>query len=453
MEYVLETAIFDEITFAKNEAVLDVIDALVVEYDKMDYIMSHTDCSDEFSIVQESFTKPKKDEGTVTKIALAVPRAIYALIKAIVDGFKNAFGKKESFMTPERIDQSFKIVNNLTKDKEFMKLACGVVVGTFAYIKLFCKNKHEQFVEARNERAEMKTKKFNAAFDFENNRRKAIENVNKMFAFYVNEDDTVGLVMFVDLHKLKGKVIDDFLRGIEDHIGAYCRQASTCKTPADFDKIMENALYDVDHNDGLFKAMGFVDTIVPKDYTFKEYESCMKKFMEANFSNSISDICTNINRMICSTYKAFESKVEEADKKEEKLTERADNKYGTKIQKILESRMTFLKEWLVLLNKTINTAIEEYNKTMKDKVEKLSPTTNGGEELDEWTTQQWMADKSEKDEVRNKAKKLKDSSKDEKPEEASKENKEEAKEEKSTEKESPEEKKDNNKKEEKESDD
>lgn len=63
MEHVLETAVFDEITFAKNEAVLDVIDALVVEYDKMDYIMSHTDCSDKFSIIQESFTKPKKDDN------------------------------------------------------------------------------------------------------------------------------------------------------------------------------------------------------------------------------------------------------------------------------------------------------------------------------------------------------------------------------------------------------
>ena len=141
MEHVLETSIFDEITFAKNEATLNVLDALIMEYDKLDAIMQGSERANEFQIVQESFTKPSKNEGALTKIALAVPRAIYALIKAIVDGFKRAFGNKNR-VSAETIEHASKVVENLTGNEEVMKLVCGAVVGTASAVGLFLKARY-----------------------------------------------------------------------------------------------------------------------------------------------------------------------------------------------------------------------------------------------------------------------------------------------------------------------
>ena len=70
------------------ESKINVIDALIMESMKLQMIMNESESSADFQIYQESFAKPDKNESTLTKVALAVPRFIYMLIKTIIDGFK-----------------------------------------------------------------------------------------------------------------------------------------------------------------------------------------------------------------------------------------------------------------------------------------------------------------------------------------------------------------------------
>lgn len=395
----LETAIFDEITFAKNEATLDVLTALVVEYDKMDYIMSHSDCSEQFSIVQESFTKPRKDESVVTKIALAIPRAIYIIIKSIVDGFKNAFGKKESFWTPETINGSFKIVDNLTSDPEVMKLVCGAVVGTAAAVGAFCKARYnkakQKITEYTTERRERKETRAAIQYEFAKFKTMAKNMINDMFALYVNEDDKVGLILLTDIDDIRVNGVDRYLKSIREHVDSICAQSGHLASKSKFNDKMKDVMFDVDHNVVLFKHM-IPDTSSPKDYTIAEYNKAMNKFASADFSNKTKDALKEIENSIVMAYQSFEKSSEKAEAKEESLAKKAEKNYGLEIVHIVEQRINFMKDWLIDLNKAINEAIDEYNKTMKDKVEKLTPS----KKLDEPIKEDWLADKSVKDEKR-----------------------------------------------------
>ena len=395
----LETAIFDEITFAKNEAILDVLTALVVEYDKMDYIMSHSDCSEQFSIVQESFTKPRSDESVVTKIALAIPRAIYIIIKSIVDGFKNAFGKKESFWTPEVINGSFKIMDNLTSDPEVMKLVCGAVVGTAAAVGAFCKARYnkakQKITEYTTEHRERKETRAAIQYEFANFKTKAKSMINDMFALYVDEDDKVGLILFTDIDDIRVNGVDRYLKSIKTHVDDICSQSGHLTSKGKFDDKMKDVLFDIDHNVVLFRHM-IPDTVFPKDYTINEYNKAMSKFASADFSNKTKDALKDIENSIVMAYQSFEKSSEKADAKEESLAKKAKKNYGLEIVHIVEQRINFMKEWLIELNNAINKAIDEYNKTMKDKVEKLTPS----KEISENTKEDWLADKAVKDEQR-----------------------------------------------------
>ena len=114
MNNLFDTEIFDEIKVMEYESKINVIDALVMESLKLEMIMKESESSADFQIYQESFAKPAKNESTLTKVALAIPRFIYMLIKTIIDGFKKAFGKKESFVTPKQAENLSEIIKNLT---------------------------------------------------------------------------------------------------------------------------------------------------------------------------------------------------------------------------------------------------------------------------------------------------------------------------------------------------
>ena len=443
MEHVLETSIFDEITFAKNEATLNVLDALIMEYDKLDAIMQGSERANEFQIVQESFTKPSKNEGALTKIALAVPRAIYALIKAIVDGFKRAFGNKNR-VSAETIEHASKVVENLTGNEEVMKLVCGAVVGTASAVGLFLKARYnaakKKITDTVNEHRETRDTKASIRSTFENEKSAAKAAIENMAGLYVNEKDEVGIILFTDLDEIRTEGVKKYLSGIKTHVENVCNGRYTSKR--EFNSNMDKALFDIEHNFTLFTYMRpYKDDAT--DYTMSEYQTAMSMFGKDTFTNIIDKYMNDIAERIVTVYKGFESSSKKADEKEEKFEEQVKKNYGEEIVKIVNERIMFLQNWLIDLDKFITTAINEYNKKMKSEVAKLEPNVH----LDDFEKERWLKDKAKKDEVRNKKDEKKSEDSDEKKE--SDDDKKPSEESESKE-EDKEEKKDDDKKDEKE---
>lgn len=400
MNHVLETSIFDEITNARNEATLNVIDALILEYDKLDMITQMSENSTEFQIVQESFTKPDKHEGTLTKIALAVPRAIYALIKAIVDGFKRAFGNKNR-VSVETIEHASKVVENLTGNEEVMKLACGAVVGTVSAVGLFLKTRYnrakKKITDTVNERRERQETIAQVRHTFESKKQAAKESIKDMVGLYVNEKNEVGLILFTDLDELREKAVSTYLKAIEGQVATLCSTASHYQSKSKFNANLDKGMFDIENNFTLFTYM-IPDTINPKDYTYAEYRAAVIKFGETKFTETIKKSLERINALIVSAYKGFESSSKKGDEKEEKLEKQANKNYGEEIVRIVGERIKFMQQWIIDLDKFIETAITEYNKTMKAKVAKLEPNIK----MSDWTKEEWSKDKAAKDAERNK---------------------------------------------------
>jgi hypothetical protein len=407
MEHVLETAVFDEIYFAECEAKLGVLDALFYECDKLENIMEFSENANEFQIVQESFTKPDKNEGTLKKVALAVPRFIYMLIKKIADAFKKAFGKKESFKNPENNEKLFELVMSLVQDQEVMKLVCGAIVGTAVTVKAFCKKRYKQVstkvTTIVDEQRAMRQAKSNIRYEFSKFKSLARESIYDMFGIYVNEKNKTGLIMMTAVEALT--VADNpkigvglYLSSIKQRVSQVCANSAKYKKRSVLDNELEKVMFEIDNNIVLLKQM-IPDTVTPYDLTFEEYQEIMKKFTSKNFTQAIEDSMVFINNQIVTAYQTYENSSDAAEKKTEKFEKRADNKYCDEIERIIAERITFLEEWMVLLNNAINKAVDEFNKKITSNTKKNDPNIK----MDDWTRDQWQKDKAAKDVIRNAA--------------------------------------------------
>lgn len=453
MDHVLETAVFDEIYFAECEAKLGVLDALFYECDKLDNIMKYSGNSNEFQIVQESFTKPAKNESTLTKVALAIPRFIYMMIKKIAEGFKKAFGKKNSFVTPQNVENASEIIKNLTGNEEFVKLACGAVVGAFATVKLFCKityDKGKEKVDKKlGEYRENKAAKIASNAEFTEMKMRANDAIKDMVAIYVKEDGSTGLLIRTDMQKLFDGVQAQ-IDAAKELVHRVCQHAGNYTSKSEFRKNLDKLKYDIDHDSTIFRYL--TPSIYPKDYTFGEYQAVMQKFCKANFTQEIEEGMNAITSIIGGAFKVFITNTNKAEKKTEQLEDNAQERYTQDINKMILDRIDFAKDWTIKLNDHVNTAVKEFNELIKSTAEKNTPYIGKDKAVESkmyaYEIDDWAADREEKDVKRKEASEKKKS---ENRKKAGLE--EEPKEEKPDKTESSEEKKDNNKKEEKESDD
>lgn len=429
MDHLFDTEIFDEIKIMEYESKINVIDALIMESMKLQMIMNESESSSDFQIYQESFAKPDKNESTLTKVALAVPRFIYMLIKTIIDGFKKAFGKKESFETPKQVENLSEIIKNLTSNEDFMKMACGAVIGGFAAVKLFCKKKYTEVKTKidnhREEKLRREDIKASSQKNFMRFRALAMDAIHEgaMFGLYVNDDNTIGIVMLTDIDKLRDEAVNDFLKSIASYVDEQCGKSNYYKSKSDFDKLLKDVMFDIQHNTRLYSYM-IPDAVFPKDYTIKEYQTAFQKFTTVKYDKTIEKYMEQINASIVMAYQTFEKSVDKADAKEEKFSAEAQKKYCDDIDIIIGKRIEFMKEWIVELNDAINKAITEFNKLVTAKTPKLSPTV----ELSDYHKADWMKDKIAKDAKRQEEKEAEEKKKSEESKKDSDDKKEDKKE-------------------------
>lgn len=405
MDNVLETAIFDEIYFAECEAKLGVLDALFYECDKLENIMKYSENSDGFQIVQESFTKPSKNESTLTKVALAIPRFIYMLIKKIADGFKKAFGKKENFTTPQTVENASEIIRNLTGSEEFMKMACGAIIGGFAAVKLFCKNRYKEvktkvdvYREKKNTRAEVRA---SSQHNYAKFKALATSAIPDMFGFYVKDDNSIGVLIFTDLDQLRDVAVGKYLSLLKEEIDQTCGNAGYYKSKSDFEKLLKDVMFDIDHNASLYTYM-VPDRSSPVDYTYNEYVEAMMKFSRESYTKPIEEWLKQVNNSIVTAYQTFERSTKKADEKEEAFSKEAQKKYCDDINMIVGQRIDFMCQWVIELGKAIDKGVEEYNKLI---TRKAPPKNKPNIEMDDWATTLWNRDREAKDEQREEDKK------------------------------------------------
>lgn len=369
MDSVYVKSVLSEIDRVKNDSSLCVIEALISYYDKADMIIqenSYDITCDEF--VQESFTKPKKNESIITKVVLAIPRFIYKMIKAIVDGITKLTQKRKParvHMTQETFDKTIDTIDTLSKDEDIRKLATGAFVGTAAVVGTFLKKRYESAKNAVNSIGEhySEYKQYRAdrgytRGQFEKVKADCQNKIKEMVALSI-KDDEIAVIMGTDIEGIARQGIPRFLDGIFRQI--HNIRAGDLNSKSKYVKELDEAIFAIENNPYLFNAWLYPDYSNKQAYSFSKYREEYEAFKTSDFSNMIKAKSEEITNTITAGFKRFAKNEKQANKKEESYKEEAAA-YSMKILNIINARISYVLSYLDELDKLV---VDSYAELLK----------------------------------------------------------------------------------------
>ena len=381
MNTILEA--IDNIYFANQDSEYNVINALYLEYDKIEQILLETDNP----VIQESFTKPSRNESTLTKVVLAVPRFIYKIINAIITKIKSIFKPKRQapIITPE---ERGKMINNIIEfikeDPGMSVLVSGAVVGTAAYFKSKVKSlkddmdaKKQYKQTSRYARDEFNIKK-NEVLD-----KKYIKE-HQLLQFEVpNKDSKEQYIKILSPIQIS-KSIDDMKKFINNNKQGIINSTSTTanvKNKKDYFNKLDAILKDLNNN--TFVANQVLLSLDKFEYTQEEWNKEIQSINTKELSEYMKSEFSAIGTHIGKTLKGFYESEEEADKKEDKLIKEGD-KYTEKIITAMEKHILLFVNMIDVLNNMVQESFIELSK-FKDGIpnDKSSENKSGNSESDE----------------------------------------------------------------------
>ena len=372
MDTVYVKSVLSEINHVKNDSSLCVTEALISYYDKADMIIQESGyditCGE---FIQESFTKPKKNERIITKVVLAIPRFIYKMIKSIVDGITKLTRKKKPatvHMTQETFDKTINIIDRMSKDQDIRRLMTGAIVGTTAVVGTFLKKRYEAAKKAVNsigerysEYKQYQTDKAYNRGQFEKAKADSQNKIKEMVAV-TTKDDEIAVILGTDIEGIAKQGIPTFLEEISRRI--HNIQAGDLTSKSKYTKELDEAIFAIENNPYLFTAWLYPDWYNKRAYSFSKYREEYEAFKTSDFSNTIKAKSEEITNTITAGFKRFAKNEEQANKKEEAYKEEATT-YSMKILNIINARISYILSYLDELDKLVVSSYDELIKHAK----------------------------------------------------------------------------------------
>lgn len=385
MNTILEA--IDNIYFANQDSEYNVINALYLEYDKIEQILLETDNP----VIQESFTKPSRNESTLTKVVLAVPRFIYKIINAIITKIKSIFKPKRQapIITPE---EQGKMINNIIEfikeDPGMSVLVSGAVVGTAAYFKSKVKSLKDDIdlsIDIKKQYKQM-SREIRDETNF-----KKIEVLDKeyikahqLLQFEVPKKDSKEKYIKILSPIQISKSIDDmkkFINHTKQGIIYSTNATANVKNKKDYFNKLDAILKDLNNN--TFVANQVLMSLDKFEYTQEEWNKEIQSINTKELSEYMKSEFSAIGTHIGKTLKGFYESEEEADKKEDKLINEG-NKYAEKIITAMEKHILLFVNVIDVLNNMVQESFIELSK-FKDGIpnDKSSENKSGNSDSDE----------------------------------------------------------------------
>lgn len=366
MNTILEA--IDNIYFANQDSEYNVINALYLEYDKIEQILLETDNP----VIQESFTKPSRNESALTKVVLAVPRFIYTIINAIITKIKSIFKPKHQapIITPE---ERGKMINNIIEfikeDPGMSVLVSGAVVGTAAYFKSKVKSlkddidaKKQYKQTSRTVRDEFNGKKNDVL------NKEYIKEHQLLQIEVPNKDSSEQYIKILSPIQIS-KSIDDMKKFINNNKQGIINSTGTIanvKNKKDYFNKLDAILKDINNN--TFVSNQVLMSLDKFEYTQEEWNKEIQSINTKELSEYMKSEFTTIGEHIGKTLKGFYESEEEADKKEDKLIKEG-NKYAEKIITAMEKHILLFADVIDVLNNMVQESFIELSK-FKDGIPK-----------------------------------------------------------------------------------
>ena len=339
------------------ESRINVLDAMIAECDKIETLKEECFCEG-YSIFQEA-DEPEKEESTLSKVLLAIPRFIAMLFKAIKDGIKKCVDMIKTDKEPK--------LTELASTKEGISLGTGVKVmiaggiagaGIAAYSKHKVGEikKHRKHVERNSH--EVTKAEINA-------------NINRIIAIKINGDGDSSILIKTSFKDIMNAVVTywhSIMEGLKDVCGVYAKNHPI----TEFESKLKDLVFSAKNpNNDILKSflpnwdeeLGQSDGPFVDKETFKsmtEYRNAISQFSEKSFVDRFTKYGDKILEYIVAAYKSYELDKDKANSAEniEKYRKKA-GPYAIQILEGLKEMFNFLMAYLQKMTKLVADSFRE----------------------------------------------------------------------------------------------
>lgn len=342
------------------ESRINVLDAMIAECDKIETLKEECFCEG-YSIFQEA-DEEKKEESTLSKVLLSIPRFIAMLLKSIKDGIKKCVDMIKTDKEPKLSGLAE------SKNEDGIKLGTGVKVilaggaagaGIAAYSKhkIAEIKKHGKHVQRNSHEVTKAT--INA-------------KINKVVQIKIDKNGDSSILLKVNFKDIMDSVItywNQIMYSLETTCGSYAKNHSVSEFEAKIKDVVfdsKNPNSDIlncftpNWDEELGGADSGFDSFKENFKTMAEYRKAIERFSEKAFVERFTKYGDRILDYIVSAYKSYDLDKDNANSVDslEKYRRKA-GPYATQILEGLREMFNFLMAYLQKLTKLVADSFRE----------------------------------------------------------------------------------------------